>query len=75
MRGADELSAIGVAAGKGPQQNTPQYVCHRHHTQRTQRDHRKEETPREGFELAGELRRSFTLRNPQDGGFRFGDGG
>ena len=26
------------------------------------------------FELAGELRRGFALRNPQDRGFRFGDG-
>ena len=68
------LSAVGGGAGKGSQQGSPEYVGGRHQTQRAERDHRKEKASCDGLELAGELRQGFALRNPQDGGFRFGDG-
>ena len=68
------LSAAGGSAGKSPPQRSPEHVCDCHETQRTQRDRGKEKTSRDGFELAGELRRGFALRDPQDCGFRFGDG-
>lgn len=68
------LSAAGGCAGKSPPQRSPEHVCDCHETQRTERDRGKEKTSRDGFELAGELRRSFALRDPQDCGFRFGDG-
>jgi hypothetical protein len=68
------LPAAGAGTGKGPRQSSPHDVRHRQDTERTERDHRKEEAPRDGFELGGVLRRGFTLRNPQDRGFRFGDG-
>jgi hypothetical protein len=76
--GADILWGVGagagIGAGKDSAQSSPKYVCRRHYTQRTERDHRKEEAFCDGFELGGVLRQGFALGNPQDCGFRFGDG-
>ena len=65
---------LAPAAGKDSHQGAPDHVCHGQHAERTQRNHRKEEAPRDGFELSGILRRGFAPRNPQDRGFRFRDG-
>ena len=58
------LAAGCAAAGKGSHQSAPKHVHHGQRTQRAQRDHRKKEATRDGFELTGVLRRGFPLRNP-----------
>jgi hypothetical protein len=69
------MSAAVTAGGEqGAPQRSPEYVYRRQETQRAERDDRKKEASGDGLELGGVLRQGFALCNPQDCGFRFGDG-